>query len=103
VIERSEQIKFRLTFEQVLQNTDGCLWQLLGKKGVVAMFYFKETSDIVGLMLHQADKTPVYTFRPVTAVAFVLELTLLMAIELVFIHWQSKSIYKSFQIRFNCK
>ncbi len=59
------------------------------------MFDFQKTSYVVCLMLHQADETSIYTFGTVATITFVLELTLLMAIKLVFIHWQCKAVYKS--------
>ena len=47
---------------------------------------------LVGLVLHEADEASVDALAAITAVAFILELTFLVPIELVFVHGESKPV-----------
>lgn len=56
------------------------------------MLDLQETSEVVRFMLHEPDEAPIDRFGAVSAITLVLELTLLVSIELVLIHWQSQAI-----------
>ena len=95
LIKALEKVSLVIAPKQTLDLIDGTLRELSEELLPVAVLDLEESSQIIGFEKHEADKAAI---QLLVAFDFVLKLTALVAVELLFIHRQSESFNDCFEI-----
>lgn len=95
LVKAFEQVGLVVAPEQAFDLVDGAFGQLSHELLPVSVLDLEEARQVIGLKQHQPDETAV---ELLVAFDLVLELTALVPVQLLFIHWKGQPLDDAFKV-----